>query len=218
MIAIRMIFPYLRSTSPRFNAVNTACVRSLAWSLARTPASILSVFTLAQAIAGTPPVSGSAYIQTTNARRGFYVNLGTQAPGGTGPMAQARLSVASLTNFGFDSLGAPVDASGAQLTSRILLTVANSRGTFSRQLEIVSTVFDTLLNTLIQLTVTDVYRGRVMGVYGLSAAGLREFGGMQAGFIAEWAGAPFAIEAGAVVVVLVAFFFFYPQLRRLPDT
>jgi MFS family permease len=80
------------------------------------------------------------------------------------------------------------------------------------------TVFDTLLNTLIQLTVADVYRGRVMGVYGLSAAGLREFGGMQAGFIAEWAGAPLAIQAGAVVVVLVAFFFFYPQLRRLPET
>jgi len=79
------------------------------------------------------------------------------------------------------------------------------------------TVFDTLLNTLIQLTVADSYRGRVMGVYGLSAAGLREFGGMQAGFIAEWAGAPFAIQAGAVVVVLVALFFFYPQLRRLPD-
>jgi MFS family permease len=80
------------------------------------------------------------------------------------------------------------------------------------------TVFDTLLNTIIQLTVADVYRGRVMGVYGLSAAGLREFGGMQAGFIAEWAGAPFAIQAGAVVVVLVAFFFFYPQLKRLPET
>ena len=80
------------------------------------------------------------------------------------------------------------------------------------------TVFDTLLNTIIQLTVADVYRGRVMGVYGLSAAGLREFGGMQAGFIAEWAGAPFAIQAGAVVVVLVAVFFFYPQLKRLPET
>ncbi len=80
-----------------------------------------------------------------------------------------------------------------------------------------STVFDTLLHTLIQLTVTDSYRGRVMGVYGLTSAGLREFGGMQAGFIAEWAGAPFAIQAGAVVVVLVAFFFFLPQLRRLPD-
>ena len=79
------------------------------------------------------------------------------------------------------------------------------------------TVFDTLLHTLIQLTVTDAYRGRVMGVYGLTAAGLREFGGTQAGFLAEWTGAPFAIEAGAVVVVLVAVFFFAPQLRRLPD-
>ncbi len=80
------------------------------------------------------------------------------------------------------------------------------------------TIFDTLLNTLIQLTVADTYRGRVMGVYGLTAAGLREFGGMQAGFIAEWASAPFAIQAGAVIVVLVALLFFYPQLKRLPDT
>jgi MFS family permease len=80
------------------------------------------------------------------------------------------------------------------------------------------TIFDTLLNTLIQLTVADNYRGRVMGVYGLSAAGLREFGGMQAGFVAEWAGAPFAIQAGAVIVVLVSLLFFYPQLKRLPET
>ena len=81
-----------------------------------------------------------------------------------------------------------------------------------------STVFDTLLHTLIQLTVTDSYRGRVMGVYGLSAAGMREFGGMQAGLVAEWAGAPFAIEAGAVAVLLVAIFYFAPQLRKLPET
>ena len=77
-----------------------------------------------------PPPGNTTHVVHTSG------HLGTQAPGGTGPMAQARLSVASLTNFGFDSLGAPVDASGAQLTSRILLTVANSRGTFSRQLEI----------------------------------------------------------------------------------
>jgi hypothetical protein len=81
-----------------------------------------------------------------------------------------------------------------------------------------SMTFDTLLNTLIQLNVTDSYRGRVMGVYGLTAAGLREFGGMQAGFLAEWTGAPFAIEAGAVVVLLVAIFYFAPQLRKLPET
>jgi MFS family permease len=80
------------------------------------------------------------------------------------------------------------------------------------------TIFETLLHTLIQLSVVDSYRGRVMGVYGLAAAGLREFGGVQAGFIAEWAGAPFAIQAGAVIVVLVAMLFFYPQLKRLPET
>ncbi|HEY2986510.1 MAG TPA: MFS transporter [Candidatus Binatia bacterium] len=80
-----------------------------------------------------------------------------------------------------------------------------------------STVFDTLLHTLIQLTVADSYRGRVMGVYGLSAAGMREFGGMQAGLLAEWSSAPFAIEAGAVVVILVALFFVAPQLKHLPE-
>lgn len=81
-----------------------------------------------------------------------------------------------------------------------------------------SMTFDTLLNALIQLNVTDAYRGRVMGVYGLTAAGLREFGGMQAGFLAEWTGAPFAIEAGAVVVALVAVFFLGPRLKKLPGS
>ena len=81
-----------------------------------------------------------------------------------------------------------------------------------------SMTFDTLLNTLIQLNVTDNYRGRVMGVYGLTAAGLREFGGMQAGFLAEWTGAPFAIEAGAVVVGVVALLYLGPRLRWLSET
>ncbi len=81
-----------------------------------------------------------------------------------------------------------------------------------------STVFDTLLNTLIQLTVTDAYRGRVFGVYGLTAAGMREFGGMQAGFLAEWSSAPFALEVGAIVVAVVALFFLGPRLRRLHES
>jgi len=80
-----------------------------------------------------------------------------------------------------------------------------------------STVFDTLLNTLIQLAVADSYRGRVMGVYGITAGGMREFGGMQAGLVAEWSSAPFALEAGAVVVALAAIFFLAPRLRRLRE-
>ena len=81
-----------------------------------------------------------------------------------------------------------------------------------------STVFDTLLHTLIQLNVADAYRGRVFGVYGLTAAGMREFGGVQAGFLAEWTSAPFALEAGAVIVAVVALFFLAPRLRRLGES
>jgi len=78
-----------------------------------------------------------------------------------------------------------------------------------------STVFETLLNTSIQLRVVEAYRGRVMGFYGLTAGGLREFGGMQAGFLAEWSSAPFAIEAGAVILAVVGLIFLGVRLRRL---
>jgi hypothetical protein len=68
-----------------------------------------------------------------------------------------------------------------------------------------STVFETLLNTSIQLRVEEAFRGRVSGFYGLTGGGLREFGGMQAGFVAEWTGAPFAITTGAVILAIVGY-------------
>lgn len=74
---------------------------------------------------------------------------------------------------------------------------------------------------MIQLRVVEAYRGRVMGFYGLTAGGLRELGGMQAGFLAEWSSAPFAIEAGAVVLAVVGLIFLGVRLRRLstqPDS
>jgi MFS family permease len=70
-----------------------------------------------------------------------------------------------------------------------------------------STVFETLLQTSIQLMVQDSFRGRVLGFYGLTVGGLRELGGMQAGFFAEWYGAPFAVEAGNVILVIVGVWF-----------
>ena len=78
-----------------------------------------------------------------------------------------------------------------------------------------STVFETLLNTSIQLRVAEAYRGRVMGFYGLTGGGLRELGGMQAGFLAEWSSAPFAIETGAVILGIFGLFFLGPRLRRI---
>jgi MFS family permease len=78
-----------------------------------------------------------------------------------------------------------------------------------------STVFETLLQTSIQLRVDVAFRGRVMGFYGLTGGGLRELGGMQAGFLAEWTSAPFSIETGAVILAVVGFFFIGARLKRL---
>jgi MFS family permease len=80
-----------------------------------------------------------------------------------------------------------------------------------------STVFETLMNTSIQLRVEEAFRGRVSGFYGLTGGGLREFGGMQAGFIAEWTGAPFAIVAGAIVLVSVGYVFLGSRLKNLAE-
>ena len=80
-----------------------------------------------------------------------------------------------------------------------------------------STVFETLMNTSIQLRVEEAFRGRVSGFYGLTGGGLREFGGMQAGFVAEWASAPIAISAGAVVLAIVGYMFLGSRLRNLAE-
>jgi MFS family permease len=80
-----------------------------------------------------------------------------------------------------------------------------------------STVFETLLNTSIQLRVEEAFRGRVSGFYGLTGGGLRELGGMQAGFVAEWTGAPFAIAVGALVLVIVGQVFLGSRLKNVTE-
>jgi predicted MFS family arabinose efflux permease len=80
-----------------------------------------------------------------------------------------------------------------------------------------STVFETLINTAIQLRVVESFRGRVSGFYGLTGGGLREFGGMQAGFVAEWSSAPIAIGAGALALALLGLSFLALRLRRVAE-
>jgi MFS family permease len=77
-----------------------------------------------------------------------------------------------------------------------------------------STVFETLLQTSIQLMVEESFRGRVLGFYGLTGGGLRELGGMQAGFLAEWTGAPVAIEMGTIVLIVIGAMFLATAARR----
>jgi MFS family permease len=56
-------------------------------------------------------------------------------------------------------------------------------------------------NTLIQLTVEDRYRGRVMALYTLFFVGTSPFGSLLAGAVAERWGAPIATSICAVVLL-----------------
>ncbi len=56
-------------------------------------------------------------------------------------------------------------------------------------------------NTLIQLTVEDRYRGRVMSLYTLFFVGTSPFGALLAGFVAQRWGAPVATSVAAIVLL-----------------
>jgi MFS family permease len=59
-------------------------------------------------------------------------------------------------------------------------------------------------NTIIQLTVPDALRGRVMSVYTTVFAGSVPLGGIFAGGVAAMAGVPVALAAGGVIALLAA--------------
>lgn len=60
-----------------------------------------------------------------------------------------------------------------------------------------------LVNTLIQNSVSDDLRGRVMSVYTLSVFGSFPIGGLIAGFMADQLGAPIAIATSAISMLVI---------------
>jgi MFS family permease len=63
-----------------------------------------------------------------------------------------------------------------------------------------------MANTLLQITAPDHLRGRVMSLYSLVTQGMTHVGGLQAGFVADWIGAPVSVGAGAAVALLYGSF------------
>lgn len=83
-------------------------------------------------------------------------------------------------------------------------------------LGVASQFYMTTISTVLQINLPNELRGRVMGIYGL-AWELMPIGGMIAGAIAEFAGAPIAVGFGGFMVAMMALFvaIFYPSVRRL---
>jgi hypothetical protein len=74
-----------------------------------------------------------------------------------------------------------------------------------------------MANTLLQITSPDRLRGRVMSQYALVSQGMTHIGGLQAGFVADWIGAPLSVGIGASVSLLYGAFIAlrYPKVRNL---
>lgn len=76
--------------------------------------------------------------------------------------------------------------------------------------------YQTSINTTLQMQLPDEFRGRVMGIYGLTWS-LTPLGGTISGTIAEFAGVPFAIGLGGFLVANMALSVaaFLPRVRNL---
>jgi hypothetical protein len=74
-----------------------------------------------------------------------------------------------------------------------------------------------MANTLLQLSSPDPLRGRVMSLYSLVSHGMHHLGGLQAGFMADWIGAPVSIGLGAGFSLVYGLFIAvrYRQVRKL---
>ncbi|MDZ4345162.1 MAG: MFS transporter [Candidatus Binatia bacterium] len=79
-----------------------------------------------------------------------------------------------------------------------------------------SQFYMTTINTILQVNLPDQLRGRVMGIFGLTWD-LMPVGGMIAGAIAEFAGAPVAVGFGGLMVagMAAAVAIALPNIRRL---
>jgi MFS family permease len=74
-----------------------------------------------------------------------------------------------------------------------------------------------LANTLLQFVTPNELRGRVMAVYSMTFQAMFRLGGLQAGFMADWLGAPISLGIGAVASLLYGGYVAirYPKVRQL---
>jgi len=140
-----------------------------------------------------------------------------QSVGGAG----ALVGVLAVAWFSHSRAKGMQALSGALLFGVLLILFAASNSyllslALAFMLGVASQFYMTTISTVIQVNLPNELRGRVMGIYGL-AWELMPVGGMIAGAIAEFAGAPIAVGFGGFMVAGMALLvaIFYPSVRRL---
>lgn len=78
-------------------------------------------------------------------------------------------------------------------------------------------LFFSTSNTVMQTIVPDEMRGRVLGVWGLVFGAMIPLGSLEAGALAHWLGAPFALAFGAVICAIAGLVALLVIRRREPE-
>jgi MFS family permease len=140
-----------------------------------------------------------------------------QSAGGAGALIGVLL-VAWFSHSNSKNLQAIV---GAIVFGVLLIAFALSKSfplslVLAAALGIASQFYMTTISTILQVSLPDQLRGRVMGIYGL-AWELMPLGGLMAGAVAEYAGAPLAVGVGGFMVasMALAVTLYSPAVRRL---
>src|SRR5438067_525252 len=108
---------------------------------------------------------------------------------------------------------------GVWLFSIALLAFALTRNFYLALVFLTFAGFGMLLffstsNTVLQTIVPDEMRGRVMGVWSLVFGAMIPLGSLEAGALAHWLGAPFALGFGAVICAVSALVTLFVIRRR----
>jgi MFS family permease len=140
-----------------------------------------------------------------------------QSVGGAG----ALIGVLAVAWFSHSRKKGLQSLAGAVAFGILLMLFAASRSyplslALALALGVASQFYMTTISTVLQVNLPNELRGRVMGIYGLVWE-LMPVGGMIAGAIAEFAGAPIAVGLGGFMVTAMALLvaIFYPSIRRL---
>jgi MFS family permease len=123
------------------------------------------------------------------------------------PPAARRGRLLSVGNLGLPVLLLAFVYSQVFIISLLLMSLVGVAQVFQ----------NTLANTLLQINSPDELRGRVMSQYSLVTQGMHQLGGLQAGIVADWIGAPLSVAIGASLSLLYGIFVFlkFPRLREM---
>ena len=167
-------------------------VRTLVWLIAAMSVTALPYMMLLPVFARDVLRVGAPGLGSLLSSTGMGALVaGVALASGRARIARGRLILGATTCFALALMGFALSRSYA--LSLVLLALAGFTMTLN----------NASVNALLQSRTPDRLRGRVMSVYVFMFVGMTPLGALQAGALARWIGAPYALAIGAGVLLLI---------------